>query len=326
MANSLDDHSWWWCLGTLRLAAIISSPHGKMLVNLFIIGAMKSGTHAAHAVLGSHPAITASREKEPCHFADKTELARIWPKMLSYQDMDAYMALFDVSPGTRYLCEASTHYSMLPDATGAARRIHAYNPDARLVYMVRDPLRRIISQFFQERRTASLRGPFTATVSQDRRFVHYGDYAMQLAPYLDLFPHENIRVVVAERFQADTVSEAAQLFHWLELDPAEARAEAGEYHATPAIVGLPRGMLARTRVRDTALWKLGRKYAPRPLERLVKGLLYTDNLKPSDIRAADIDEATTAQVAANARAFYDLIGGPIPEWRDTNEAIARYAG
>jgi len=308
------------------LAAIISSTRSKMLVNLFIIGAMKSGTHAAHAVLGSHPAIAASSTKEPCHFADAEELARIWPKMLPYQDSTAYMSLFDVRPGTRYLCEASTHYSMLPDATGAARRIHAYNPDARMVYMVRDPLRRIISQFFQERRTASLRGPFTATVSLDRRFVHYGDYAMQLAPYLDLFPRENIRVVVAERFHADTVGEATHLFRWLGLDPAEARVEAGAHFVTPAIVGLPRGILARTALRDTTLWKLGRKYAPRSVERMVKSLLYTDNLKPAEITAADIDEDTRMLVADNARAFYDLIGGPIAEWRDTNEAIARYAG
>lgn len=296
-----------------------------MRVNLFIIGAMKGGTHAAHAVLGGHPAVAASSFKEPSHFVATETLRKFWPKPLPYQDMAAYMALFDVRPETRFLCEASTRYTMLPETHGCAERIHAYNPEARLIYMVRDPLRRIISQFFQERRSQGKSGSFTEIV-RHRRFADWSDYAMQIRPYLDLFPAENIRIVISERFHADIEGEAGSLFTWLGLDPAATRIDETVHFPTPAIVGIPRGLLKRTRLRDTALWKLGRKYAPRPLERMVKSLLYTDNLEPSEITAADIDEDTRSRVAVNALAFYDLIGGPVPEWRETNEAIARYAG
>lgn len=295
-----------------------------MRVNLFIIGAMKAGTHAVHAVLGGHPAIAASAVKEPCHFADATELARIWPKMLPYQDAGAYLSLFETGPDTRYLCEASTHYSMLPDATGAAQRIHAYNPDARLIYMVRDPLRRIISQYFQERRSYGDRTGF-AEATRAGRFTHYSDYAMQIEPYLGLFPREQIRIVVSERFRQDTAREAAALFHWLGLDPAGASLGQTDHHLTPDTVGLPRPFLKRSGLRDSALWRLGRKHAPRSLERMVKSLLYTENLRQSEIKAANIDEQVRARVAGNAQAFYALIGGPVPEWRDTNDAIAAYA-
>ena len=296
-----------------------------MLVNLFIIGAMKGGTHAAHAVLGSHPAVASSSFKEPSHFVAADSLRRVWPKPLVYQDMAAYMALFDIRPETRYLCDASTRYSTLPDTPGVAERIHAYNPEARLIYMVRDPLRRIISQFFQERRTGRTWGPFTHIVRENKRFAEYSDYARQIEPYFARFPRENIRVVVSERFMVDTEGEAGKLFEWLDLDPAEAQFAETVHHSTPAIVGIPRTLLNRFPIRNTRLWHLGRRYSPRWLERLVKSMLYSDNLLPSEIRTTDIDEETQARVARNARAFYDLIGGPIQEWRDTNEAIARYA-
>ncbi|MGE0667592.1 MAG: sulfotransferase [Sphingomonadales bacterium] len=297
-----------------------------MRVNLFIIGAMKGGTHAAHAVLGSHPAVAASNFKEPSHFVAAEELRQVWPKPLPYQDADAYRALFDVRPETRYLCEASTRYSTLPDTPGVADRIHAYNPDARLVYMVRDPLRRIISQFFQERRTGRISGSFADIVRASERFVAYSDYAMQIAPFLALFPRENIRIVVSERFMADTEAEAGRLFEWLDLDPAQARFETSVHHPTPDMVGVPGGLLKRVPIRRTSLWQLGRRHAPVWLEHFVKAMLYNDNLRPRDIRSADIDEDIRARVAANACRFYELIGGPVPEWRDTNEAIARYAG
>ena len=47
----------------------------QRIPNLFLIGAMRSGTTALHEVLGNHPQIFMSDVKEPAHFADPAELA-----------------------------------------------------------------------------------------------------------------------------------------------------------------------------------------------------------------------------------------------------------
>ena len=39
--------------------------------NLFVIGAMKSGTSSLHAYLGAHPAVFMSDPKEPSHFVGR---------------------------------------------------------------------------------------------------------------------------------------------------------------------------------------------------------------------------------------------------------------
>ncbi|MEN3974128.1 sulfotransferase [Emcibacter sp. SYSU 3D8] len=295
-----------------------------MHVNLFILGAMKGGTHAAHTVLDTHPAIAMSRFKEPVHFIDAETLSRVTRLPKEYQDEAAYMSLFDVTKDTRYLGESSTSYTLVPEVEGVADRIHSYNPDARLIYMVRDPLRRIISHFFHERRMGQHQRDFKEALAEDPRYVETSDYARQIAPYLACFPSENVRIVVSERFRDNTVDEAAGVFQWLGLDPAAARITATTHYKMPDLVGMPRNPLVR-RLRNTALWKEGKNYVPRPVENLLRRVLYTGNVKPADVGVEDIIEDVRNRVAQNAKVFYDLLGGPVPEWRATNEAIARHA-
>jgi hypothetical protein len=47
--------------------------------NLFLIGAMKSGTTYLCDLLAAHPEIFMSSPKEPCHFVDPKVLLRAWP-------------------------------------------------------------------------------------------------------------------------------------------------------------------------------------------------------------------------------------------------------
>jgi hypothetical protein len=296
-----------------------------MRVNLFVIGTMKGGTHAAHALLGGHPAISMSRFKEPSHFVDAATLARVWREPLTYQDPAAYQALFPSTPQTRYRGEASTLYTCRPTAEGVAERIWRYNPEARLIYLVRDPLRRIVSHYFQERRLDKRPGTFAETVRGNPHFAAYSDYAYQLAPYVERFPRDSLRIVVSERLKRDPQGEMGRLFAWLGLEPAAVTIDETKHHVTPDAVGLPRPLLMRTRLYNSRLWRLARRHAPTPVARLARRLLFTDRIRQADVSAADIDEATQARVAAAARAFYDLIGGPVAEWRDTNAAMARYA-
>ncbi len=86
--------------------------------NLFIIGAMKSGTSSLHNHLNMHPQIAMSAVKEPSYFT----AARPSPDSLK-----AYMTLFDQSTTARYYGESSTNYTKLPLYSGVAERIHDYN-------------------------------------------------------------------------------------------------------------------------------------------------------------------------------------------------------
>src|SRR5579872_2507705 len=91
--------------------------------NLFIIGAMKSGTTSLHEYLAAHPQIAMSRVKEPGFFVEELSFGR---------GLEWYLSQFDADERHRFLGESSTHYTKLPVYQGVAERIVRFNRHARL--------------------------------------------------------------------------------------------------------------------------------------------------------------------------------------------------
>ena len=108
---------------------------------LFILGAPKCGTTSMAHWLSHHPEIAMSRIKEP-HFYN-TDMGN-----RTITNMREYESLFDISPQTRVLAEASTWY-LYSDA--AVPNILADHPDAKFVVMTRDPIEMAISLFYHNR-------------------------------------------------------------------------------------------------------------------------------------------------------------------------------
>lgn len=96
----------------------------------FIIGAPKCGTTALAQWLSGHPQVFMSARKEP-HFFN----ARSMP---ATPTLAAYEALFaNAGPQHRAIGEASTHYLFAPEAVP---NILAYQPEARFIVCLRNPL------------------------------------------------------------------------------------------------------------------------------------------------------------------------------------------
>ena len=113
-----------------------------MLPTFFVIGAAKSGTTSLHYYLDQHPDVHMSREKEPNYFSFAHRPGG--PKHV-IRDRRAYKALFDSPAPVRG--EASVTYSFWPHPPDVAERIHAAVPDAKFVYVVRDPVERTLSHY-----------------------------------------------------------------------------------------------------------------------------------------------------------------------------------
>ena len=106
------------------------------LPNLIIIGGLKCGTTSIHHYLGLHPEIHMSKPKELNFFVEELN----WDLGL-----DWYRGRFDDRFAVRG--ESSPHYTNLPYFEGVPERIHEHIPDAKLIYMVRDPISRILSHW-----------------------------------------------------------------------------------------------------------------------------------------------------------------------------------
>ncbi|WP_299842393.1 sulfotransferase [uncultured Paracoccus sp.] len=105
-------------------------------VDFIVLGAMRAGTTTLHGLLSRHPAISMARDKETDYFiAEKN-----WP-----QGADWYRQQFD--PARALWGEASPNYAKGRDFPGVPERVARHAPKARLIYLVRDPLRRAVSQY-----------------------------------------------------------------------------------------------------------------------------------------------------------------------------------
>jgi hypothetical protein len=176
--------------------------------NLVVIGGLKCGTTSLHHYLNLHPQVSMSRPKELNFFVSELnwELGADW-----------YRSHFDPGAGVRG--ETSPHYTNRPRFEGVAERMRETAPDARLIYMVRDPLDRLLSHYvhnvgggYEERSLEE------ALAGDGGAYVDRGRYAFQLDPYLESFGSERILVVSQEELHGDRDATVRRVFGFLGVD------------------------------------------------------------------------------------------------------------
>src|SRR3954452_21113023 len=111
--------------------------------NLLIIGAHKAGTTSLHRYLDIHPEVRMSEHKELAYFCGPTND----PLLVSRRHLGEawYRANFVGSVAVHG--ESSTPYTFYSVVRGVPQRIHGAIPDVKLIYIVRDPVDRLISHY-----------------------------------------------------------------------------------------------------------------------------------------------------------------------------------
>lgn len=224
--------------------------------NLFIIGAQKSGTSSLFNYITTHPDIFPAVDKEPQYFNTPDP---------GQSRLSKYLTNYREAKAERFRCEASPHYTMRPRWEGTAERIKAFSPDAYLIYIVRDPFSRLVSQYqhnvryHQEDRTPD------ECVRTDPSFILKSHYAYQLQPYLELFPREHIHIETFERMITDPAAACRRVFQFLGIDIEFVPPNIGERaNATPkAIDHLDRSKLTYRIVKSLKNVDLVRRLTPR---------------------------------------------------------------
>lgn len=176
----------------------------------FVIGAMKAGTSSIYKHLAAHPSIYAAPRKEPRFFSNP------FP---SEDDVAAYTALFAGRTSESWAFEASTAYTKYPMIPSVADRIHNAFPDARLIYVIRDPVERICSAYLHNR--AEGREPRSledAIWDSAQEYLNVSRYHLQISQYLRLFPRDHLLILVFEEFIADADATLAKVARFLALE------------------------------------------------------------------------------------------------------------
>jgi len=167
----------------------IGHPAQMPRVNLFIIGINKAGSSWLYYFLGQHPDVFMSEVKELYYFSDK----RPGPP-----DLAAYHAHFPFEEDYTYYGEATPMYYRDP---AIAEAIHRYNPDAKVLTIVRDPIQRLLSQYRYHKQLGILDEHTSVEQALDGRdpmLVEDSHYENRLPAFADRFGPEQFKIVSLE--------------------------------------------------------------------------------------------------------------------------------
>jgi hypothetical protein len=180
------------------------------LPDFIIIGAMKSGTTSLFNYLAMHPEISRCALKEPSFFTHKNNHGLKW-----------YEKLFPDNNNLKF--EASTNYTKYPVFDNVPERMHRLLPDIKLIYMIRHPMDRVVSQIHHMIAHGHFR---KKVVLHDLQFwqragLHAIDvsmYYMQFKQYLKYYDQSQILVIRFEDLIADTHGRLNQVLDFIGLD------------------------------------------------------------------------------------------------------------
>ncbi|TQN42800.1 sulfotransferase family protein [Blastococcus colisei] len=186
------------------------------LPNVVIIGAMKCGTTSLHRYLDLHPDVAMSRRKELNFFVGCADGELDWARGNWWRGPAWYATQFDATAAVRG--EASPGYTS-PSHPEVAGRLAALIPDARLVYAVRDPVDRAVSQYSHHRREgAETREPEEALLDPGSQYVARGRYLERLSPFLSAGLGDRVTVVAQEQLRDRPRPTMRRLFSCLGID------------------------------------------------------------------------------------------------------------
>ncbi len=240
------------------------------LPDFIIIGAMKSATTTLHGLLASQPGVFMSTPKEPCFFSDDG----VWARGLGW-----YASLFEGAPAGALLGESSTHYTKLPTYPETVERARSVVPDAKLIYVMRHPVDRLVSHYIHEWSQGNTTGTIEEEIARDGMFVDYSRYAMQIGPWLDAYGAGRVLPVFFDRLRADPAGELRRVAGFLGL-PGPVRTPEGDRRENVSSDRLRKGPLLRFIMETPGVSHARRLLVPRRAREWVKDRFFRMKRRP----------------------------------------------
>lgn len=235
------------------------------LVNFIVVGVQKAGTTALFDYLGDSAAVTLSKVKE-VHFFDDETLD--WSK----PDYGPYHAQFEAGDATGLRGEATPIYLYWP---GSLERIAAYNPNIRLIVMLRDPVERAWSHWRMEYSRGVETHPFSWCIREGRQrlfsaepwgvhrefsYVERGFYGEQIERLFSIFRRDQVLILTADGLREEPAATLGQVADFLRI-PSHGAVEHRDVHVGREVGGplaaedidYLRGLYARDMARLDAL-------------------------------------------------------------------------
>ena len=197
------------------------------VANLFIVGGMKCGTTILRDYLCSHPDVFGPEQKEIHYFSLHEHKGVAW-----------YNAHFDEDGKFSYQLDASPTYLDLCNSGQIPNNIRAYNENAKVIILVRDPIMRAISHFnhlknvnqipclqqmaeeeFFSFKLKEVVAEATPLNEYRRRVMDFSLYYQKILQFLHVFGEDNVCCIHNEDLRSSGQAVMDRVFEFLDLSP-----------------------------------------------------------------------------------------------------------
>jgi hypothetical protein len=225
-----------------------------------VIGGLKCGTTSLHHYLNLHPQVAMSRPKELNFFVAE----------LNWQlGLDWYASHFDPAAAVRG--ESSPHYTNRPRFEDVAARIRSVLGEPRVIYVVRDPIDRMLSHYLHNVAGGYEQRPLDqALTDAGSSYVARSRYAYQLEPYVEAIGRDRIQILTREELKGERAESMRRAFAFLGVDPGFSSPQFEREWET----GVAKGS-GRFRLMDRAVRLPGLRALDRNFDRLPEALRWT---------------------------------------------------
>lgn len=206
--------------------------YDDLVANLLVAGVTKSATSSLYWYLSQHPEVCPPAGPKEIDFF--TPMRWGDPPLGSASD---YGRHFRTCDGQRYRLDASPQY--FDGGAALTRTVRSYSPDARVIIVLRDPVRRVWSnyrtlretdkladdlsfrEFFERGMEVHARGRQHYATATNYRAASLGRYVEFLSDWHGVFG-DKVLVLFFEHLMADPHAVVARVCNWLDIDPASA--------------------------------------------------------------------------------------------------------
>ena len=254
-----------------------------MIVDFFIVGAPKAGTTSLYHYLNEHPQVEMSSQKEPDYFSDKAinEQGMYYGKN-RVNTLDKYESLFVQKESVVY-GEGSVSYLFYDNV---AEDIKKYNPNAKIIIMLRNPIERAFSHFLMDYRLGLIRDSFENVIANKskhknahlfyQQYIEVSKYTTQIQRYLDFFEKDSILFIDYDDFKKNVSETVDKAYNFLNISTDFAANINTKYNAFT----MPKNKIIRFIYSFVFLRKILTFLFPIYLVRNIRGFLFKEDEKP----------------------------------------------
>ena len=181
-------------------------------LDFVVIGAMKAGTSSLYNYLSMHPELSLPYTEKEVNFFNNEEH---WKAGL-----DWYQTNFKANSLKKG--EVNPNYAMFPTCKVVPERLYSLSPDAKLIYILRDPIERLRSHIHHNY-IKGIENRSIKEIIEDKKdslwYVAYSKYYSQLEKFLLYYDRNQILVITLEKLSKNPTYTMKQIFRFLEVNP-----------------------------------------------------------------------------------------------------------